>query len=83
MRRSSTEKTKPSQERGSLSPLLSAPEAAELLGMKTWTLRQWLSQRRIAFAKVGRLTKLTQEDITAFIASNRKEPISHDRDLFV
>ena len=45
-------------------------------------MRQWLSQRRIAFIKVGRLTKLRVEDITAFIASNRKEVVPHDRDLF-
>jgi excisionase family DNA binding protein len=61
--------------------LLSVPEPAELLGLKTWTFRQWLSQRRIAFVKVGRLTKLTQEHITAFIECNRTEAVSHEREL--
>jgi excisionase family DNA binding protein len=68
-----------SDDRGSplsLRPLLSVPEAAALLGIKTWTLRQWLSQRRIAFIKIGRLTKLRPEDITAFIQRNRCEAIS-------
>jgi excisionase family DNA binding protein len=65
----------------SLQPLLSVPEAAELLGIKVWTLRQWLSQQRIAFIKIGRLTKLKQEDITAFINRNRREAVSHDREL--
>ena len=53
-----------------LQPLLSVPEAAALLGIKVWTLRQWLGQRRIAYVKVGRLTKLREEDITAFIERN-------------
>jgi excisionase family DNA binding protein len=60
----------------SLQPLLSVPEAAALLGIKVWTLRQWLSQRRIAFVKIGRLTKLRPEDITTFIERNRREAVS-------
>jgi excisionase family DNA binding protein len=60
-------------------PLLSVPEAAQLLGIKTWTMRQRLSQRRIVYVKVGRLTKLRREDITAFVERNRREAISHER----
>jgi excisionase family DNA binding protein len=71
-----------SQEQHSLSPLLNVLEAAKLLGIKVWTLRQWLSQRRIAFYKVGCLTKLRQEDIAVFIEANRREAVSHDRELF-
>ena len=59
-------------------PLLSVPEAAEILGVSIWTLRQWLSQRRIAMIKVGRLTKLTMKDILEFIERNRKEAVSFD-----
>jgi excisionase family DNA binding protein len=62
----------------SLQPLLSIPEAAALLGIKTWTMRQWLSQRKIAYVKVGRLTKLRPEDITAFIERNWHEAISFE-----
>jgi excisionase family DNA binding protein len=61
-------------------PLLSVPEAARILGVSIWTLRQWLSQRRIAMIKVGRLTKLTMKDILEFIERNRKEAISFDRE---
>jgi excisionase family DNA binding protein len=61
-------------------PLLSVPEAAKILGVSIWTLRQWLSQRRIAMIKVGRLTKLTMKDIFEFIERNRKEAISFDRE---
>jgi excisionase family DNA binding protein len=53
--------------------LLSVPEAATILGVSVWTLRQWLSQRRIAIVKVGRLTKLQLEDLQAFIAGHRRE----------
>jgi excisionase family DNA binding protein len=59
-------------------PLLSVSEAAALLGIKVWTLRQWLSQRKIAYVKVGRLTKLRPEDITAFIERNRREAVSFE-----
>jgi hypothetical protein len=48
MRKSSLDKTRNSQEWGNLSPLLHVPEAAALPGIKAWTLRQWLSQRKIA-----------------------------------
>jgi excisionase family DNA binding protein len=61
-------------------PLLSVPEAAKILGVSIWTLRQWLSQRRIAMIKVGRLTKLTMKDIFDFIERNRKEAISFDHE---
>jgi excisionase family DNA binding protein len=59
-------------------PLLSVPEAAKILGVSDQTLRQWLSQRRIAMVKVGGLTKLTLKDILAFIERNRKEAVSFD-----
>jgi excisionase family DNA binding protein len=59
-------------------PLLSVPEAAKILGVSIWTLRQWLSQRRIAMIKVGRLTKLTMGDIFEFIERNRKDAVSFD-----
>jgi excisionase family DNA binding protein len=59
-------------------PLLSVPEGAKILGVSVPTLRQWLSQRRIAMIKVGRLTKLTMKDIFEFIERNRKEAVSFD-----
>jgi excisionase family DNA binding protein len=79
MRKSSADKSKSSSERGSLAPLLSVPEAAALLGIKTWTMRQWISQRRITFIKVGRLVKFRQVDIEGFIEQNRCEAVSFER----
>jgi excisionase family DNA binding protein len=61
-------------------PLVSIPVGAKILDLSVWTLRQWLSQRRLAFVKVGRLTKLRLEDIQAFIDRHRREAISFDRE---
>jgi excisionase family DNA binding protein len=63
-----------------LQPLLSVPEAAKILGVSVPTLRQWLSQRRIAIIKAGRLTKLKLEDIQEFIERNRKEAVTFGGD---
>jgi excisionase family DNA binding protein len=60
-------------------PLVSIPVGAKILDVSVWTLRQWLSQRRLAFVKVGRLTKLRLEDIQAFIDRHRQEAIRFDR----
>ena len=73
MRKSSQDKPAHHHQQASMVPLLDVSDAAKLLGIKTWTLRQWLSQRRITFIKVGRLTKLRLEDIEAFIERNRQE----------
>jgi excisionase family DNA binding protein len=61
-------------------PLVSIPVGAKILDVSVWTLRQWLSQRRLAYVKVGRLTKLRVEDIQEFIDSHRQEAIRFDRE---
>jgi excisionase family DNA binding protein len=61
-------------------PLVSIPVAPKILDVSVWTLRQWLSQRRLAFVKVGRLTKLQLEDIQEFIDRHRQEAIRFDRE---
>src|SRR5712691_3361639 len=50
--------------------LLTVEDAAECLGIAPGTLRNWLSARRIAYVKVGRLTRLSQRDLDAFIAAH-------------
>lgn len=59
-------------------PLLSVVQAAEVLNVSPNTLRQWLSQRRLPYIKVGRRTMLRLEDIESFIERNRKEAQSFD-----
>jgi excisionase family DNA binding protein len=53
-----------------LDPLYSVDEAAKLLGISAWTLRQWLSQGRIGSVKLGRLRKLRSSDLHAFITAS-------------
>ncbi len=57
-------------------PLLSVDEAAAYLGVQPGTLRNWLSARRLPYVKVGRLTKLSQPDLDAFIAGHRIEAVT-------
>ena len=51
-------------------PLLSVEQAAAYLGVRPGTLRNWLSARRIAYVKVGRLTRLSADTLNRFIAEH-------------
>lgn len=55
--------------------LISVPIASAMLGISVNTLRQWLSQRKIAFVKMGRRTLLKRHDIQAFIDANTHDAI--------
>ena len=50
-------------------------EAAALLGCRPETLRVWVSQRRVPYVKVGRLTRFLEEDLHAFLERNRVEAL--------
>jgi excisionase family DNA binding protein len=52
------------------SELLTVPEAAAFLRLKTSTIRAWTSQRRIPFVKVGRLVRIRRSDLEALIAGS-------------
>jgi excisionase family DNA binding protein len=60
-------------EEGSMSQMLSAAEAAKVLGVSPWTIRQWSSMRKLPHYKVGRLTKFKISDLEAFIESGKVE----------
>lgn len=47
---------------------------AKLGGVRPWTIRSWVSQRRIPYTKVGRLTRFPEEHIDAWIRANTVEP---------
>jgi len=51
--------------------LLGMEEACAKLGLAKWTLYGWVSQRKIAYIKIGRLTKFRPEDLESFIKNNR------------
>ena len=48
--------------------LLTLPEAASLLRLKTSTLRAWVLRRRIPYVKVGRLVRLRRSDVESLIS---------------
>jgi excisionase family DNA binding protein len=58
--------------------LLTVEDAAEYLGIAAGTLRNWLSARRIAYVKVGRLTRLSTRDLDAFIAAHTVDAANAD-----
>ncbi len=55
--------------------LLSVDEAADYLGISSGTLRNWLSMRRLAYVKIGRLTKLSLDTLNRHIAEHTVEAV--------
>ena len=56
--------------------LLTIEEVCQKLGgVKVWTIRAWVSQRRIPFTKVGRLTRFPESEINTWIRSNTHIPV--------
>ena len=51
--------------------LLTVKQAADYLGISVYTMRNWLSQRRLTFLKVGRCTRLEQTDLEEFAQKNK------------
>jgi len=54
--------------------LLTVKEAARLLACSEAAIRKWVFQRRLPVVKVGRLTRLRQRDLEAFIAGGQRRP---------
>jgi excisionase family DNA binding protein len=54
-------------------PLLGVEEAAEFLGLSPATLYSWVSQRRIPFVKVGRLTKFSRRSLETWLEQRAKQ----------
>ncbi len=53
--------------------LLSVKEASEYLGIKVNTLYSWVSQKKIDYVKMGRLTKFDIRVLNKFIENNTIE----------
>jgi excisionase family DNA binding protein len=53
--------------------LLTVEEAAGRLGTSTRFIRRLITERRIAYVKVGRHVRLDPTDVDAFIAAGRVE----------
>jgi excisionase family DNA binding protein len=55
-------------------PLLSVSEAAEYLRISVFTLRTWVSQRKLSFIKLGSRVLFRREDLELFVASRVIKP---------
>jgi excisionase family DNA binding protein len=55
--------------------LLSVGQAADCIGISVHTLYTMVSQRRIPFVKVGRLTKFDVDKLKEWIESNTFLPV--------
>ncbi len=58
--------------------LIDVNELAELTGLSVHTLYTWVSQKRIPYLKVGRLTKFDLKVIEGWIDSLAVEPRKWD-----
>ena len=57
-----------------MNKMLTIDQAAECLGTSPRFVRRLISERRIAFNKIGRHVRLNATDIEAFIQAGRVEP---------
>lgn len=53
----------------------------KLGGVRPWTIRAWVSQRRIPFTKVGRLTRFPEDRINEWIRAHTVCPQPEAREL--
>ena len=54
--------------------LINIKELSEYTGLSANTLYSWVSQRKIPFVKIGRLTKFDLTDIDRIIEERKVEP---------
>jgi len=52
------------------SELLTAGEAAEYLRISEWTLRHWVSDKKIRFIKIGRAVRFKKAHLDRFLLDN-------------
>ncbi len=52
-------------------PLLDVRGAAEFLGVSAWTVRTLIWRGDLVHVRVGRLVRVTVEDLEAFVEQNR------------
>jgi len=61
--------------------LLSVPDAAQYLGIRPWTLRHWISDRKIEIVKYGNgAVRVKRSVLERFVAASTiKARVSHER----
>ena len=56
-----------------LAELLTAAEAADYLRISEWTLRHWVSDKKVRFIKIGRAVRFKKTHLDRFLADNVQE----------
>ena len=54
--------------------LLTVPESAEALRVKTVTMRQWIAQGRLQVVRLGRRVLVEREVLEQFVARSKQAP---------
>lgn len=57
--------------------LLTIDDAAQMLAIRPWTLRSWVSQRKIPYVKIGRLVRFDSKELEKFVDQNKVEPVGN------
>ncbi|MCI0552067.1 MAG: helix-turn-helix domain-containing protein [Anaerolineae bacterium] len=55
--------------------LFTVREAAQYLKIAEWTLRSWISQKRIPYVKLGSRTMFDVDDLNKWIDSHKVAPV--------
>lgn len=61
--------------------LVSVDQAAERLGTTPKHVRRLITERRIAYTRVGRYIRIDVADLEAFVAAGRVESVTYRRAL--
>jgi len=61
--------------------LLNVHQAAEQLGLKDKTLRQWISLRKIEFIKVGMAVRIDQSEVDRILRCGRVRRIERPNQM--
>ena len=56
-----------------LAKLLTAAEAADYLRISEWTLRHWVSEKKVRFIKIGRAVRFKKTHLDRFLSDNVQE----------
>jgi excisionase family DNA binding protein len=60
--------------------LLTIEEAATRLNIQPWTLRSWVSQRKIPYVKLGRLIRFDPTALQRYIKQQSVDPVDFARE---
>ncbi len=60
--------------------LLTVEDAAQVLGISPWTVRRYISVKRIRPVRIGRRVLLEQREVRRIIEEGRREPRNGSKD---